>query len=90
MGSKGWLHFAGTSVSLRASWRVDNPFRRNRAASVVSPLLMFLAWLIAAEPLLAAPRASAASGSPLPLVFEENRGQADPRVKFLAVARPQT
>src|SRR5262249_11696571 len=32
----------------------------------------------------ATPRSPAASSSPLPLVFEENRGQADPRVKFLA------
>ena len=45
---------------------------------------MCLAWLVAAEPLVAAPRSSAASDSPLSLVFEENRGQADPRVKFLA------
>src|SRR5262245_6503907 len=51
---------------------------------VVFPLLMFLAWLVAAEPLLAAPPNSAVSSSSLPLVFEENRGQADPRVKFLA------
>src|SRR5262245_51326869 len=68
---------AGLSVSSRA-------FRRNRAAGLVSALLLFLAWLIAAEPVLAAPRNSAAPGSPLPLVFEENRGQADLRVKFLA------
>jgi hypothetical protein len=51
---------------------------------VISPLLLFLAWLVAAEPLPAAPPNSAASGSPLALVFKENRGQADPRVKFLA------
>ena len=76
-------HTAGTSVS-RTCWRLDNPFRRNLATGLVSPLLMVLAWLVAAEPLLAASRSAAASGSPLPLVFEENRGQADPRVKFLA------
>jgi Beta-propeller repeat len=62
---------------------MGNRIRRNLAAGVVSLLLM-LAWLIAAEPLLAAPRSPAASSAPLPLVFEENRGQADPRVKFLA------
>jgi len=62
---------------------MNNPFRRNLAASLVSPLLM-MAWLVAADPVLAAPRSAATSGSPLPLVFEENRGQADPRVKFLA------
>jgi hypothetical protein len=62
---------------------MGNRIRRNLATGVVSLLLM-LAWLIAAEPLLAAPRSPAASSSPLPLVFEENRGQADPRVKFLA------
>ncbi len=77
-------HLASTSVSSPACWRMDNPFRGNLAAGVVSLLLMCLAWLVAAEPLIAAPRSSAASGSPLPLVFEENRGQADPRVKFLA------
>ena len=62
---------------------MDNRIRRNLAAGVVSSLLMFLAWLVATEPLLAAPPNSAVS-RPLPLVFEENRGQADPRVKFLA------
>jgi Beta-propeller repeat len=63
---------------------MENRVRRNLAAGVVSPLLLLLAWLVAAEPLLAAPPNSAVSSSPLPLVFEENRGQADPRVKFLA------
>jgi hypothetical protein len=63
---------------------MDTPFRRSLAAGVVSPLVMFLAWLVAAEPVLAAPRRAAGSGAPLPLVFEENHGQADPRVKFLA------
>src|SRR5262245_47704175 len=77
-------HLAGTSVSSRACWRTDNPARRNRAAGVVSLILTFMAWLVAAEPLLAAPHSVASSGSPLPLVFEENHGQADARVKFLA------
>jgi Beta-propeller repeat len=63
---------------------MENRVRRNLAAGVVSPLLLLLASLVAAEPLLAAPPNSAVSSSPLPLVFEENRGQADPRVKFLA------
>jgi hypothetical protein len=63
---------------------MDTPFRGNLAAGVVSPLVMFLASLLAAEPSLGAPPNSAPSRSPLPLVFEENRGQADPRVKFLA------
>src|SRR5262245_1506023 len=57
-------------------------FRRSLAVGVVFPLLMLSAF--AAEPSLAAPPNAAPSSSPLPLVFEENRGQADPRVKFLA------
>jgi len=42
-------------------------------------------WLgaILAAALLAAPR-SATAGAPLPVVFEANHGQTDPRVKFLA------
>src|SRR5262245_25767508 len=63
---------------------MDNRVRRNLAAGVVFPVLMLSAWLVAAEPVLAASPNSAVSSSPLPLVFEENRGQADPRVKFLA------
>src|SRR5262249_21605581 len=63
---------------------MDNPIRSNLAAGLISSLLLFSAWLVAADPLLAAPRRAAASNSPAPLVFEENRGQADPRVKFLA------
>ncbi|MGH2626483.1 MAG: hypothetical protein ACRDHY_07530 [Anaerolineales bacterium] len=44
------------------------------------------AWLGAflAAALIAVPRHSAGAGSPLPVVFEANQGQADPRVKFLA------
>src|SRR5262245_26837504 len=61
---------------------MDTSFRRGLAVGVVFPLLMLSAFAV--EPSLAAPLNSAPSGSPLPLVFEENRGQADPRVKFLA------
>lgn len=41
-------------------------------------------WLgaILAAALLAVPRSAA--GAPLPVVFEANHGQTDPRVKFLA------
>src|SRR5262245_1225700 len=63
---------------------MENQIHRTLAAGVISPILLSLAWLVAAEPSLAATPNSAPSSSPLPLVFEENRGQADPRVKFLA------
>src|ERR1700730_6762465 len=65
--------------------------RSRRSPLLVFPVLVgLLLWICAAsEPLssprqqVAAPAAKARYGR-LPLSFEENRGQTDPRVKFLS------
>ncbi len=59
------------------------PIRRNVAAAGAAWSLV-LASLVAAEPLPGSPSNSGAARSPLPIVFEANHGQVDPRVKFLA------
>jgi hypothetical protein len=63
---------------------MDGPIRRNAAAAAVASAFGVLAWLAVANAALAAPHNAPDSGPPIPAVFEENRGQADPRVKFLA------
>jgi Beta-propeller repeat len=62
---------------------MNHSVRRNAAVVVAAWTLVALA-LFAAAPVLAASRTLATSGSLVPVVFEANRGQVDPGVKFLA------
>jgi beta-propeller repeat-containing protein len=70
---------------MTAEGHMESPIRRDAAAAAVAwTLAVLLAGLLAPESLLAASRTAPASAPTVPLVFEENRGQADSHVMFLA------